>query len=233
MKLKDEKKYLVGVTTACGMLDKSAPLLIWAERLTRDFLFDKLSKGESITEQLINEAIEQRKVKIDKASDIGTQIHNWIEEYITNQNPTSKLNTLLIPEDQNVAQGVIAFLDWVTTNKIEFIATEEIVYSRIHNYVGRFDAIIKLDGKLYLIDFKSSNGVYPEYRYQTSGYVKAYNEEHGTDIKGRMIIKLGKETGDFEAVEFDESELDFDFECFLGLLKLKEADKKYNTYYNK
>lgn len=218
-KLAKEKSYLISVTSATGMLDKSRPLLNWSAGLTQEYLLDRLQKGESIDEAVICSAVNQYNEKRDSAADTGTKIHEWIEKYLADNNQPT-------PEDQEVAQGVIAFLDWIDKHKVKFHESEKMVYSKKHDYIGRFDAIATVNGERYLVDFKSSKGVYNDFRYQLSAYVKAWNEQMDDNITKRMIVKLGKDTADFEVIELPEDQLEKDFECFLSLLTLKKRDKE-------
>ena len=70
-----ERNYLIGVTTATGMLDKSRPLIIWATRLSKDFLLNALRQEQPIDEQLIEEACNQHNVKRDEAATSGSLVH--------------------------------------------------------------------------------------------------------------------------------------------------------------
>lgn len=82
---------------------------------------------------------------------------------------------------------------------------EKLVYSRQRNYVGRFDAIIEVDGKRYLADYKTSKSFYPmEMGMQTAGYLQAYCEETGENDIGRMILRFDKETGEFDVHILDD-----------------------------
>lgn len=214
-----ERTYLIGVTTACGMLDKSRPLLIWSSELTRKFLFEKINAGETVDTTMVIEACDQYNVKRDTAADTGTQIHNWIEQYVKGSKPE-------IPEDQKVANGVMAFLDWVEKNEVKILQSERLVYSKEYGYVGTLDAVAEVNGKKYILDFKSSKGIYETMLYQTAAYLKAWNEEHGDNIVNRYILKLGKEDGEFQAESFENlNDLQKDFECFKSLLFLKQRDK--------
>ena len=224
-KLAGEKTYLIGVTTATGMLDKSRPLLHWSAGLAQEYLLSQLQEGHPIDEATICSAVNQYNEKRDSAADTGSKIHEWIEQYLDSGNKE-------IPEDQQVAQGVIAFLDWIDKNDIKFEHSEKIVYSKKHQYVGRFDAIANINGTRYLIDFKSSKGVYNDFRYQLSAYLEAWNEEYNDNITKRMIVKLGKDTAEFETIELPEEDHQKDFECFISLLTLKKRDKelyKFNS----
>lgn len=223
-KLDGNKTFLIGVTTACGMKDKSTALLIWASRLTRDYLFSIIEAGRPITQKEVLEAVEKHKDAKDEAAGVGTQIHSWIEQYVTTG---IKPET---PEDERVKLGVIAFLTWVRDNKVEFEHAERVVYSREYEYVGQLDAIAKVNGVRTLLDYKSSKGIYLTMRYQVAAYVKAWNEEHNDKIEQRMILRLGKDDGAFQVETFtDPKELEMDFRCFLACLLLKEHDKQeYN-----
>src|SRR3990167_7038564 len=124
-------KSILSVTGATGMVDKSAPLMFWAVKLFREFLIDKLSQG-IITEELILEGSRQHTIKKEKAADIGTQIHKWCGEYIMGKNPA-------IPEDDKIKNGALAFLKWIDENKVKFLNSEEIIYSKKYDYAGIID----------------------------------------------------------------------------------------------
>ena len=77
-----------------------------------------------------------------------------------------------------------------------------------------------MEGKLTLIDFKSSNAIYDEMRFQVAGYQIAYEEETKKDIKKKVIIRFGKEDGQFEV--FDLGKDGKDKQVFLACLKIKK-----------
>jgi len=57
-------------------------------------------------------------------------------------------------------------------------------------------------------------------RFQVSGYQIAYEEETGKTIDKRMIIRFGKNNGEFEKIELDKDNMDR--KAFLDCLMLKE-----------
>lgn len=222
-----EKTYLIGVTTATGMMDKSGPLLIWASRLTRDYLNDVLMNGEPITAGKIEEAVNLHKVKKEQAATTGTLVHAWVEDYIAGENPP-------IPEDEQVSNGVLAFLKWVRENDVKFLASEQKVYSKKYKYVGTMDCIFTMHGKNDVIhpgDFKTSSGVYGEMLMQVSAYQNAHTEEFGTKFDDMYILRFDKETGEFEAKCYPKEEHALRFDGFLACLKLKEFSKFYESKY--
>ncbi len=176
-------KRKTGVTTLIGIIDKSRPLIIWATELYRDFL---LSKKE-VTEEDIYAGSIIHEEKKKEAADIGSSIHEWIEKHVNGENPD-------MPESKEAQIGVTAFLQWKDEHKVSFLSSERVVYSKKHDYIGKMDIEARVNGKLCLIDIKSSNGLYNTYNLQTAAYVMADEEESGRNYKGRWLIRVAKET---------------------------------------
>jgi hypothetical protein len=80
------------------------------------------------------------------------------------------------------------------------------VDSQTYNFAGILDAVAEIDSKLVLTDSKSSNGFYSEYSFQASGYLLAYEEMTGKTIENRLIIRFGKDDGEFEIRRDDDNE---------------------------
>lgn len=172
------------VTGILGMYDKSGALVPWAVELAVNYLREK--KG-NISENDFLDAEEQHTIKKAEAANIGTMVHDWIEKYV-------KGEEFEIPDTKEAQIGVNAFLDWEKENKVKFISSERAIYSRKHDFIGKMDIEAKVNGKLCLIDIKTSNGIYNTYNMQTAAYVMADQEESGKKYHGRWIIRLAKET---------------------------------------
>lgn len=182
-------KRLTGVTSYLGVLDKPA-LIPWAVGLTVDFVRDNIEaiKSGSVRPEDVLFLARQAHVKErDIAAETGTAIMAWIEAHIKGEKPD-------MPEDPKVIKGVNHFLNWVDQTRAEFLWTERIVYSRKYGFVGRADIGIKIDGKEYLGDIKTSNGLYAEVIAQTAAYTKALEEETGVPYAGRWAIRIAKDT---------------------------------------
>lgn len=174
------------VTGIIGVFDKSGALVPWAVELAVNYLREQFDGGK-LEESHFFDAEEQHTIKKAEAANIGTMVHDWIEQYV-------KGNTPEMPDSKEAQIGVNAFLDWVGANKVIFKSSERAVYSRKHDFVGTMDIEAKVNGKLCLIDIKTSNGIYNTYNMQTAAYVKADEEESGREYHGRWIIRLSKET---------------------------------------
>jgi hypothetical protein len=110
------------------------------------------------------------------------------------------------------------------------------VYSRKYNYAGTCDGLALVDScdnplccprlfldELSLIDWKTSNDLRLEYLFQTAAYQNAIMEDTGEDIKGRWLLRLGKEEGDFHS--WHETNFQQDFQCYLACLDLQRIHR--------
>lgn len=236
-------KRKTGVTTYLNIIDKSRPLIIWATVLYRDFLLEKLPEG--ITADHIIEGCTLHAKRKEEAASIGDEVHGWIEAYIKGEKPE-------MPESREAQIGVNAFLEWVDKNKVKFLSSERVVYSKKHDYIGKMDIEAKVNGKLCLIDIKTSNDLYNTYNLQTAAYLKADEEESGKKYHGRWLLRLAKETQDehekrmaekgrdtdyqvFEAKFLDDEDgnLDRDFKGFLAAKQLYEWNKATDYFLNR
>lgn len=202
------------VTTALGVLDKPA-LIPWAVNQAIEFIRPAISPGvehaESYLEEVYARAKRASRTARGVAADIGTQAHAILERY-----PDCG-----IPPDGPVGCCVRGALDWIAGNEVEFVGRECLAYSRRHRYSGRFDGLVRVKGILSLIDYKTSKGIYPEYRLQTAAYVTAREEEIPAErIEQRIILHLGKEDGAFAAHIYPRDSLRQDFNAFLSALRL-------------
>lgn len=190
-----------GVTTYCGIKDKSRPLGMWQQGMTLDFLMRLLADRVKIDHDKAVEAVIQHELYLEQSADIGKEIHAYIEAYI---NRKLKL-TKEMPEMPNFPEattGVSAFLDWEKAHKVKWIGTETQVASREYGYVGTLDLEAEIDGEHGISDFKSSNGLYNSVRAQTAAYTMAVIEERkatkqkvGKDeFKSRWAIRFSKYT---------------------------------------
>jgi hypothetical protein len=201
------------VTTITGILDKPA-LLQWAANCAVDYIKDNLEaikdpidvhRGEDVLEA----ARKAYTLKRDEAAGAGTAVHNAILAYIQcddKDDPDASYRKLL--DTDEAYNGFMAFRSWESKNHVEWLENECEVFSVLHGYAGRFDAIAKVNGHRYLLDFKTSSGVWPEMRWQVCAYRQAYNEmlEEGQEtIENLAILHLNKATGEptFIPVEKD------------------------------
>lgn len=209
------------VTGILNVIDKSRALVPWALEEAVKSLLPRLNK--KLTASELVKACFASEEKKTAASDLGTKIHEWCEEFIRSE--LGQAETPAMPTDKAILTGANAFLDWVMSHKVEFVSTERVVYSKEHNYIGTLDIEAVVDGERCLIDLKSSNGLYNTVRMQTAAYAKADEEERGQVYAGRWAIRLAKET---EQEYYDRMELKNQIKVFLG--KNQQPIKDYQVF---
>jgi hypothetical protein len=130
-------------------------------------------------------------------------------------------------DKEQILSAFEAFKEWFESNSFKVISQEEPMVSEVHFYGGTPDAIA-LDGKgrLVLLDWKTSDGVYPEYLYQLAAYRILWNETHPEQplTGGSHLCRFSKKGGDFAHHFFPN--LDKEEEGFLLMRKLYDIDRE-------
>lgn len=237
-KKEGDTKYMLSPSAITGLIDKSTALLIWNDGLIRSYFMSNIEEDKNYLSEEIKEhleqALQQRTVKVEEAKTFGSMVHDYAEAYAHAKVFGGDMP--VVPDDapKEVLNGISAFLDWNDAHKVEYIDTERMVYSSDHQFVGHFDVLAMVDGKLTLIDYKTSKRVYTSQQYQLCAYKLAYEEE--AKFKGKfenldlMILDFNKETG--ELIEFPISQEDYEknVPAFLGLLACKKREKELSTW---
>lgn len=231
------KKRLTGVTTITGVIDKPN-LIPWASKMACNHMREYLKEGEKYTMEelmpIIDEAQEKHNTTKNKAATTGSMIHDWAEKFAKAKANKEKIE---IPktEDEQYLNGIMAFLDWYNDNKVSITEAERVVYSKKHGFVGTLDAVAEIDGKKYLIDYKTSSGVYDEMKFQVSAYYKAYIEETGEALAGAFIVRFGKDDGEFEAHAINKGDLVKNYKTFKAcqVVKKRLNELKAEWYKNR
>ena len=159
-----------------------------------------------------------------EAADIGTTAHFLCECYINNWEPDL---TEVSEKDQIKARMAFsAFLQWEKEQiDLEYVKTEVQLASDKYDYGGTIDLIAKINNKLCLIDFKTSKYFYTEHFCQVAAYKELYEEKFPNEkIERCYILKINKETGEFEDKKLTQYKIDKGWEIFklcLGLQDLK------------
>ena len=139
------------------------------------------------------------------AAQIGTIVHDWIEsaiKYKMNGGAAPKT-----PKGDEIGNCIKAYKDWSRERKPVWLQTEQKIYYHdpggVNCYAGTVDAIAEVDGKLCVIDFKTSKKIYKPYHLQVAAYAQAIAMQDQIDMPMGMILRLDKETGTFQEKLFD------------------------------
>lgn len=151
-----------------------------------------------VTEQDLEKASQAYTIKQDFGKDVGTEVHGAIENFLVSDVTTSV--------SQDARKSFNAFLDWYANINAKKVSVEQPVYSRERQYCGKYDALLEIDGKTILVDFKTTNispyalkkgkdwtGLYPEDFLQLGFYAKAYKEADKNEIDDLMLVNCTKD----------------------------------------
>lgn len=231
-RLEGSKDYIPSVTSCTGIIDKSRMLIPWAVGLAGTYIKQYIEENSSpfTTDQLllvVDEAMRQHQIKKDEAASVGGQVHAYAEQFAL-----AIIDRKVVPAipdditDERIRAGINAFLNWFVSNDVQFLYAEKLVYSKSLEYAGLVDAIANVNGKRMLIDYKTSKGVYTEMRYQVAAYCMAFEEEHGEQLDGAMILHFDKETGVCNQYLYSKEDILKDSVAFCACLNLKKREKE-------
>lgn len=142
--------------------------------------------------------------------DVGSKIHEVIAEYMTN-GTLYTIQHLRGPIKEEVTNCFRNFLAWY--NHIKRLGWKiEVVASEIPLicpwFAGTADLIVIINGRKYVIDFKSSKSISPDYLIQVSAYkwiIDNYYPEYGV-IDGVGILRFDKHHDTYQDLFLDVSD---------------------------
>ncbi len=204
-------KRVPGVTTVIGRFADKGGLMWWA--------FDQGKAAE-------RGEIESLYDKRDEAAASGTLAHDMIELHLAGKDQMEAVTDQSKEIIEKACKGFAAFELWAAQSRMEVIETEIPLVSEKYRFGGMPDAMIMMNGKLLIGDWKTGNKVYPDALIQVGGgYKILWEENHPSEkIEGFEIMRFSKEEADFAHFHFDQ--LDDAQEQFLLFLKAYELDKK-------
>lgn len=199
---------LPSVTTILSVLAKPA-LIPWAAKKEREEVLLAIDRAYvemsqvmaetpplDIFREMINNELSKEKAyqkELRKAGTIGTQVHKRIEwEFLGEVNKARSEDPppLDSPEAQ---QSFLRATEWRKATNLKVLDTERQVASLQGAYAGTLDALVEIDKRVGVIDFKTSNKgqVYPEHFLQNCAYRLALAES-GVKTQAGWIILLPK-----------------------------------------
>lgn len=163
---------------------------------------------------------------LNKASTIGTEAHNTIEKFLRGKLKADNISNTPFK----------GFYLWYN-NLVELGYDLEIVGIEVKLtckwFGGTYDMLMRINGRLFLIDFKTSNHVTEKYFLQLAAY-RYMLKEQGIRIDGVIVLQLSKETPAYNEYLLDfsvPSHYLFIEDCTRTFLSLVYA--YYNVHYIK
>jgi len=105
-----------------------------------------------------------------KSADEGTRVHEAAEAILTGKEPVY---------EKDIAPAVKAFKEFIDERNVQ--VDPEYVERRVFNhndrYAGTVDSVALIDGKLGVLDLKTSAGIFRDYTLQLAAYFPPLQEE--------------------------------------------------------
>jgi len=154
----------------------------------REFLVGTIAElpadGEAYL-SLLDAAYKAHSQTKDKAATKGKDLHAALERYVKfsmDKNEGAPANV------RN--EDIQSFIEWSCDNVVKFLWSEMHCYSEKYWVGGITDAgAVLKDGKVAIIDFKSSKAAYPNQFWQCAGYDIQIGENGGYTAKGEKILE--------------------------------------------
>ena len=189
-------------------------------------------KGERFTQWVAKIGFEEAQRRMIEAGVKGSKVHLAAEDIMRgvkvpmdakypNKNNEGIIEELTVEE----YEGIMSLVDWVNTVDIKVLATETTAFNEGHHYAGTVDLICKIDGQIWVIDYKTSPNIWPSHEIQLSSYswldfdlkeLKVTEEEWNT--RKIAILQLGYERNKIQKYKFTEIEDKFDL--FLSVKRI-------------
>ena len=129
-----------------------------------------------------------------RASNRGTKVHKICENYLNNEEDYARTNPAHIHKTMPDSIAMFKSLQPLLDEHVNNIHALEIpLYSHHLKVAGRVDCIAEYDGKLSIIDFKTSSKLKEEnwikgYFMQCSAYAVMYEERTGIPVSQIVIM---------------------------------------------
>lgn len=177
-----------GVTTILGKT-LAKDFVGWAVGCAIDYL---RAKVPVVTEEDLEVASQEYIRLRDAGGSTGTEAHALVENYLKGQPKAGEE-----PPSEEAMNAFNAFIKWFEEAQPEVISVEGSIFSQSLEYCGTFDALLKIEGKVYLVDLKTTNssrvapeGVYADMFIQLGAYAHAYNEERTHEGEKTKLVAI-------------------------------------------
>ena len=222
-----DNQKLIGVSAILDMLNKPS-LVDWKIReKVNDLKFEMVKYlSDDKIQKIIDDAESKGNLKQTKILSTGKLVHGFIEKFVNGED-------FIKPEDPVVLDCLNKFITWWTKGGFTKIASEKIVCLP-GGFAGTIDLVAKdKEGRVWLIDIKTNNGIFVSHVHQLHGYKYAYEKQTGQKIDRMCIVRLPKDGSDIEVRRVLSKNQHL--KAFLGLLSayksvklFEDQTKKYN-----
>lgn len=179
------------------------------DMMTKDFL-------EAMDIPLMMDKAKKRPKEVaEEGAEKGTQVHAMIEEFFT----TGKHEQIPLEFKEQIKK----FHQWRWDYCVEPIEVEKTLFSKRFKFAGTTDLVAKLscpEEKIFVIDFKTANGLYHDHKLQLASYFYAWEEMTGKKADMGGMLRIDKYTGEIEWHTFTRPQLESFYAEFLNFVEI-------------
>ena len=161
--------------------DKETNLPIYKFVPSVTWITSYVYKGIEFYKWLANKGWDESEAIKTEAGERGSRVHKGCE--LLQAGETVNMETKIangdgIEKDLSPEEygAIVSFKNWFTKTDPEIILNETTLISENHNFAGTVDFICRIKGQLYIVDFKTSQYIWPSMEAQLSAYKYALLE---------------------------------------------------------
>ena len=200
----------------------------WHAKLAANYALDKFIKrtasgrrdyrASGLTadsaREVVDEAVNSPVRARDEAAQVGSRVHELIAK---GQSPTRY-------DNDSVCQAYQSYKKWVEDiGEFTFVEQERPIAHQTREgfwYAGTPDAIIEVEGRRILIDWKVTSGIRVSHALQAGAYATAWNSPEnlqrvGIPVTKAWVVRLSKNFTHYEYKEVDIERAFLIFEKYL------------------
>lgn len=121
------------------------------------------------------------------AAERGTAVHNAIEIY----------NEYSVGDISDEYKGYLdAYIDWKSKNNVKVFRSEVKMYHKSDLYAGTADLLCEIDGKIFLVDYKTVSLIDERHEKMYGVQLEAYAQalkSHGLAVEGKCVLHIKKD----------------------------------------
>lgn len=130
----------------------------------------------------------------DEAGRKGSAVHQVCEDYDSGLE-CSMLNEYFKPRFKQIEWAMFErYVEFRTKFKYELVANELHYISPVLGFAGTLDRVFRVDGKLILVDIKTSNALHNHYWLQQAAYRQLWDEVNEEKISQIKVLWLNAKT---------------------------------------
>lgn len=178
-------------------------------------VLDVISKGEGLLKWACDIGYAKSRQTLRDAAQRGQTVHRVVASKLCGQDASDEAEKYI----GYVESAGLLINEWKLVESKKLVEQE--VASDQHSFAGTVDYVGECDGKVFILDWKTSNSLHEETALQTAAYLIAVNERYPQlKVTHRYAARLKEDGSRPQVKEYDLSALPEDFNGFLGALRL-------------